>query len=410
MKRNKKERMIAGMRWIGMALAGVLVMGCGETETKPAPPEVVQGLRLQKMEWKNVPNELEAPGTVIASVTAQVAPRTMGTVLQVTVKEGDAVHRGQLLAQLDERELAAHRNAAQAGAQVAEAGISQAQKAMAAAQAQADVMQKTYDRYTYLKQQKSVSPQEFDEINAKQQAAQAQLEQAKAVLAQAKAGGEQATAEVHAAESVASYARIVAPFDGRVVRRMVDPGSLVSPGVPLFVVEDTSRYQLRATLPTEALLFVKKGTVVRVELDINAEPAGTEGCQCDNSMEGKVGEIEARADPASHTLSARIDLPHDATIKSGVFGRAYFAHGEKKALVLPAGVVVSRGQLHGVYAVDANGLVHWRVVTLGQSTHGQVEVLSGVAAGDAIVLNPGAQELDGKKSAQISAGSEEKYS
>ncbi|HTZ48709.1 MAG TPA: efflux RND transporter periplasmic adaptor subunit [Verrucomicrobiae bacterium] len=413
MKSTEREQMIAGMRWMGLALAGVLLIGlvgCGETETKPAPPEVVQGLRLQKVEWQSIPNELEAPGTVIATVSAQVAPRTMGTVLQVPVKEGDIVKRGQLLAQLDERELAAHRNAAQAGAQVAEAGISQAEKAMATAQAQAEVTQKTYDRYAYLKDQKSISPQEFDEISAKQQAAQAQLEQAKAALAQAKAGKEQATAEVHAAESVASYARIVAPFDGLVVRRMVDPGSLVSPGVPVFVVEDTSRYQLQATLPTEALLFVKKGSLVRVELDISEEAAGGERCQCDPSMEGKVGEIEAGADPGSHTLSARIDLPHHTTIKSGVFGRAYFAHGEKKALVLPAGVVMNRGQLRGVYAVDANGLVHWRVVTLGESLHGQVEVLSGVAAGDAIVLNPGAQELDGKKTTQISAGSGEKHS
>ncbi|HUN60532.1 MAG TPA: efflux RND transporter periplasmic adaptor subunit [Candidatus Sulfotelmatobacter sp.] len=410
MKWTNRELMIAGVRWIGLAFIVTLLLSCGETQTKPAQPEVVQGLLLQKIQWKSVPDELQAPGTVIASATAQVAARTMGTVLLVAVKEGDAVHRGQLLAQLDERELAAHRSAAQAGAQAADAGINQAQKAMAAAQAQADVMQKTYDRYTYLQQQKSVSPQEFDEIRAKQQAAQAQLEQARAVLAQAQAGREQAGAEARAAESVASYARIVAPFDGRVLRRMVDPGSLVSPGAPLFVVEDTSRYQLQATLPTGALLFVNKGSLVRVELDLREEPTGSESCQCDNSMEGKVVEIETGADPASHTLNARIDLPHDVTVKSGVFGRAYFAHGEKQALMVPPQALVTRGQLRGIYAVDANGLVHWRVVTLGQSTSGQVEVLSGIAPGDVIVLNPGVQQLDGKKAPQVSATREEKHS
>jgi membrane fusion protein, multidrug efflux system len=410
MKWTNRELMIAGVRWIALAFIGALLLSCGETETKPAQPEVVQGLLLQKIQWKSVPDELQAPGTVVASTTAQAAARTMGTVLLVAVKEGDAVHHGQLLAQLDERELAAHRNAAQAGAQAADAGINQAQKAMVAAQAQADVMQKTYDRYTYLQEQKSVSPQEFDEIRAKQQAAQAQLEQAKAALAQAQAGREQATAEVHAAESVASYARIVAPFGGRVMRRMVDPGSLVLPGGPLFVVEDTSRYQLQAMLPTEALLFVKKGSLVRVELDFREKPAGSGSCQCDNSMEGKVAELEAGADPASHTLNARIDLPHDATVKSGVFGRAYFAHGEKRALVVPPQAVVTRGQLRGIYAVDASDLMHWRVVTLGQSTNGQVEVLSGIAPGDVIVLNPGVQELDGKKSPQVSATREEKHS
>jgi len=321
-------------------------------------------------------------------------------VLQVAVREGDAVRRGQLLAQLDERELAARKEAAHAGSQAAEAGVRQAQKALAAAQANAEVMQKTYDRYVYLKEQKSVSPQEFDEISAKQQVAQAQLEQAKAALRQSQAGKEQAQAEAHVAESVASYARIVAPFDGRVVRRTVEPGSLVSPGVPLFVVEDTSRYQLQATLPTEALSFVKKGSVARVQLDAMTV----------KSLEGKVGEIEAGADPGSHTLNARIDLPRDVKVESGVFGRAYFALGEKQALVVPLDVIVARGQLRGIYVVDANGLVHWRVVTLGQSANGLVEVLSGAAAGDAVVLNPGVQELDGKKTAQIAARSEEKSS
>ena len=381
-------------------ISGTLLAGCGETTNKPSKPEAVSGLRIQKIELKTVPNELEAPGTVIAADTAQVAARTMGTVLQVAVKEGDTVRRGQLLAQLDERELAARRNAALAGAQVAEAGISQMQKVVAAAQANADVMGKTYDRYVYLKEQKSVSPQEFDEISAKQQAAQAQLEQAKGALRQAQAGSEQAQAEVHAAESVANYARIVAPFDGRVVRRTVDPGSLVSPGMLLFVVEDASHYQLQATLPTEALSFVKKGSVARVQLD----------AMVDKAAEGKVAEIEAGADPSSHTLSARIDLPHDVKVESGVFGRAHFTHGEKQALVIPLEIIVSRGQLRGVYAVDANGLVRWRVVTLGQPVNGFVEVLSGIGPGDSVVLNPGTQELDGKKAAQLVTVIEEKHS
>lgn len=190
--------------WAILIGAGMFAAGCGG-ENQPAgqKTEVVPGLRLQKIQLRAVPDELQAPGTVIAVSTAQVAARTMGTVLQVAVREGDIVKRGQVLAQLDERELASHRSAAQAGAQAATAGVAQATKAVAAAQAQADVMQKTFDRYSYLKEQKSVSPQEFDEISAKQQGAQANLEQAKAALRQAEAGTAQAESEARAAESVA---------------------------------------------------------------------------------------------------------------------------------------------------------------------------------------------------------------
>jgi len=375
----------------GALAAGALFIGCGSVDDhKVLKAELVQGLHLEKVQTQNVVDELEAPGSVIAVATAQVAARTMGTVLQVAVREGDTVKRGQLLAQLDERELAARRSAAQSASQAASAGAGQATKAIAAAQAQADVAQKTYDRYVYLKDQKSVSPQEFDEVAAKNESAQAALEQAKAGLRQAQAGAAQARSEMQAAESVASYARIVAPFDGRVIRRSVDPGSLVSPGTLLFVVEDSARYQLEVTLPAEALRAVKKGNTVRVQLDALS----------DKPLEGRVAEIEAGADPMSHTAKARIDLPRDAGIQSGVFGRGFFARGEKKALLVPKDAVVARGQLTGIFVVDAGALVHWRVVTIGKTTGNQMEILSGLNDGEIVVLNPGAQSLDGKKAAQ----------
>jgi len=371
--------------------AGVFVAGCGgEDQRATQKIEVVAGLRVQKIQLRSVADELEAPGSVIAVSTAQVAARTMGTVMQVAVREGDFVKRGQVLAQLDERELASHRSAAQAGAQGATAGVAQATKALVAAQAQADVMQKTYDRYSYLKEQKSVSPQEFDEIAAKQQAAQANLEQVKAALRQAEAGSAQAESEAHAAESVASYARVVAPFDGRVIRRTVESGSLVSPGMPLFVVVDSSRYQFEATLPAEATAFLKKTASARVQLDALQQ----------KSLSGKVAEMEAGADPTSHTLKARIDLPKETGVQSGMFGRVSFSRGEKQALLIPSTALVDRGQLRGIYAVGDGGLLHWRVVTVGKNTADMFEVLSGLNDGDVVVLNPGTQELDGKKAAQ----------
>jgi RND family efflux transporter MFP subunit len=373
---------------MALILCGMLLAACeGGNKTAIQKTQVVSGLRVQKVQLQGVPDELEAPGNVIAVSTAQVAARTVGTVLQVAVREGDTVKRGQLLAQLDERELSARRNAAKAASQGANAGVVQAAKALAAAQAQADVVRKTYDRYVYLKQQNSVSPQEFDEVTAKQESAQASLEQAKASLQHAEAGATQAESESRAAEDVASYARIVAPFDGRVIRRSVEPGSLVSPGTELFVVEDISRYQLEATLPAVGLVTVKKNTAVRVQLDALGE----------KSLAGKVAEMEAGADPTSHTLKVRVDLPKDTGVQSGMFGRAFFSRGEKRALVLPREAILSRGQLQGIYVMGEGNLLQWRVVTLGKTIGDLVEVLSGLSDGEVVVLNPGVQELDGKK-------------
>jgi len=381
--------------------AAMLAAGCGgSTEKAEQKVEIVHGLHVKRAQTVQVPDELEAPGNVIALSTAQIAARTMGTVLQVSAKEGDIVRRGQLLAQLDDHEMTAHRNAAQAASQAASAGVTQAAKALLAARAQADVMQKTYDRYEYLKQQKSVSPQEFDEISAKQQAAQASLEQAKAGLQQAEAGLAQAQSEAQAAQDVADYARIVAPFDGRVIRRTVEPGSLVAPGSPLFVVEDPSHYQLEVMLPTEAFAVAKKNTPARVELD--ALPG--------KRLSGKISEVEAGADPTSHTLKARIDLPKEAVAQSGMFGRAFVLQGQKTAVLIPSSALVTRGQLRGIYVVDDSGLIHWRVVTVGKSFGYDDEVLSGLSAGDAVILDPASHELDGKKNAVTPPNAPERHS
>ncbi len=251
----------ARRNWILGIVLTLLPAGCGGTGEGPEQKvDSVAGIRTQKIEMQAVPDEIEAPGSVIAVNTARVT----GTVLQVPVREGDSVKPGQLLAQLDERELVARRNSAEAGEQAATAAIDQARKARAVAQAQADVAKKTYDRYVYLKEQKSVSPQEFDEVSAKNQAAESGLEQVTAALHQAEAAADQAKSEVQAAASVVSYARVVAPFEGRVLRRDVESGSLVSPGLPLFIIEDTSRYQLAVTLPADVLAKVHKGGTARV--------------------------------------------------------------------------------------------------------------------------------------------------
>ena len=140
-------------------------------------------------------------------------------------------------------------------------------------------------------------------------------------------------------------------------------------------------------MPAAGLKSVKKDTPVRVQLDALGE----------KSLTGKVTEMEAGADPTSHTWRARIELPKDPGVQSGMFGRAFFSQGEKRALMLPHDAIMTRGQLQGIYVVAEGNLLHWRVVTLGKAMGSQVEVLSGLSDGEVVVLNPGMQELDGRK-------------
>lgn len=378
------------VRWLAIAtLALAIAMAaCGGSSSDQArTPESVSGVQVVTVNAQSVPDEIEAPGSVQSATTAEIAARAMGTVQAVLVREGDTVRRGQLLVQIDDRELAARSSAAQSALGEAAAAREEGARAVAAAQAQADVAKKTYDRFTFLREQKSVSPQEFDEVEARYRAANAALAQAQARQQLIEATNERAQSEARAASAVAGYTRVVSPLDGVVVRRHVEPGAMAMPGMPLLVVEETSRYRLEATVDAASGGALRRGSKARVELD--ALPSRT--------FEGTVSELEAGADPTSHTLAVKVDLPRDAAIRSGLFGRAWFAHSERQALIVPRGHLVERGQLTGVYVVDEQGMARLRIVTLGRARDGVVEILSGLNAGDRIVADPGTRELDGKK-------------
>jgi len=381
----KRKFLILG---IFVPVALLALAGCGgKEEAKPAAAERVSGVRVEAVKLESFPDEIAAPGTVASATTAQVAARVMGTVTSVLVREGDAVKAGQVLLTLDARELAERRSATRAAVDEAAHAREEVARGVAAAQAQADVMQKTYERFAMLRDKKSVSPQEFDEVEAKQRAAQEGLAGAKAKQQQVASMAERAQAELRAMETVVGYARVTAPFSGVVVRRMVEPGAMAAPGVPLVVVEDNSRYRIEVTFDAADAADVQRGSKARVELD--ALPG--------KSFSASVVEMEAGADTASHTVRARIELPRDAAIRSGLFGRAWFARGEKKAMALPQAAILHRGQLHGVYAVDAEGIARLRMVTIGRGLGDRIEILSGLSEGERVVMDAANRELDGKK-------------
>jgi RND family efflux transporter MFP subunit len=382
-----KQR-ISAWKLMGIAPLLLALWGCGGTTApEQAAPAVARGLTLATIQLKTIPNELPAPGTVASVRTAQMAARVMGTVDDVTVREGDRIRKGQVLVVLDDRQFAAQRAAAEAGVKQAAAAEQAAKRGVAAAEAQASVAGKTYKRYIFLRKEKSVSPQEFDEVEAKHQAAQAMLAEARARLAQTEAAYQQARQQVSAASTVTSYTRLVAPFDGVVLQRFVDPGAMATPGTPLMTIEETSRYRLEATVDAEQTTGIHVGTRARVELD--AFPG--------KSFAGRVAEIEPGANPASHTVQVKIDLPHDPALRSGLFGRAWFRQGERQAIVVPDTAILDRGQLRAVFAVDSAGIIHLRLVTLGARVQSERVVLSGLGPGDRVVTNPGARDLDGMK-------------
>jgi multidrug efflux pump subunit AcrA (membrane-fusion protein) len=116
-----------------------------------------------------------------------------------------------------------------------------------------------------------------------------------------------------------------------------------------------------------------------------------------SKLDGKVVQIVPAADPGSRSFLAKIDLPADARLRSGLFGRAQFSRGKRSSLLIPQTAVVERGQLQVVYVLGLNKIANPRYVTLGRTTGTEVEVLAGLQEGERIVAKPGDLDLNGKR-------------
>ena len=358
-----------------VTLAGLLLLtGCSSEKKTQAPTaDVVRGVALITTQRAMQPEYLEATGTVRPAQSAQLASQVMGTITSVNVHEGEAVHRGQVLITIDGAQ-------SHAAYQRSTAGLQASKQAVAAADADYSLAGATMKRYQSLYDKKSVSPQEYDEVKTR-------LEAAKARRDAAQAGTAQAEAAVAESSTTVGFTRIRAPFDGLITAKLVDPGAMAAPGVPLLILEDPSRFRLEANVDESQISVVKLGMTVPVVVD---SLGGQE-------IAGKVVQVVPTADPASRTFMVKIELPPNPMIRSGVFGRAKFASGQRESMVVPQTALLQRGQLDAVYVVSEDGLATLRYVTLGRPSSGNVEVLSGLEAGDRVVAQASGRELSGKR-------------
>lgn len=354
-------------------LSGILAGCTSEPRTVPIATETVNTVSVMVAQKTTVPDWLEAVGTVRAGQSSQVASQMVGNIIEMRVHEGDRVQSGQVLAIVDD---------AQPRSRVEQAtgAATAAQKEVSAADSDLALADSTLKRYQQLYEKKSVSPQEFDEIKARYRSAEARRDMALAGQAQANSGLTQTRTSL-------GYARIRAPFAGVITEKKADAGTLASPGMPIFTIEDTRSYRLEATIDESDMRIARVGQVVPITIDALGN----------TELSGKIVQIVPAADPTSRTFLVKVELPSDSRLRSGLFGRARFPRGERTSVLIPRSAVVEHGQLQGVYVMDTNQIAGMRYITLGKSAGDQVEVLSGLQAGEKLIAAPGDRELGGKR-------------
>jgi membrane fusion protein, multidrug efflux system len=370
---------------LAFGIAALSTSGCGggprQAEARPA---TVSGVSAETLHLALLPETYKAVGTIQSRTTSNVGAQVGGTVRQVRVKPGDGVRQGEVLAVLDDRGPQAQFNAAEAAAEASAQGLVVVERQIDAAAAQRAFAEATYQRYKALLAKASVSRQEFDQAEARYKAAVAGESALEARKVQMQAGERQAQAERDAAKTQFSYTRIVSPIDGIVTAKLVDAGTLVMPGTPLFTIEDPKHYRLEASLATELLPKVRIGETVAVQKGVAR-------------LEGRVAEIVPAADPASRTFLVKVELPPACGCRSGEYATAEFPVGESRGLSVPRSAEVDRGQLVGVFVIESQGIATYRLVKTGKNFGDRVEILSGLTDGERVATGNVDRLRDGVK-------------
>ncbi len=360
-------RLVRVLLGIGLAVAftagivGLMMVLSGAFERKVAPspaagsvekdatpaPKKVGVVRLVRR-----PRRESAVGTIRPVHEAIVASKILARVEEVRVRAGQAVKRGEVLVLLDKADLRAR--------------MDQAQSAEAAARAKYDQAEIDQGRIARLRAREAVTQSELDQSNTALRTAKAELERAR-----------QAVEEARVMEA---YATVLAPISGRVIDKKVNPGDTVSPGQVLVTIYDPTHMQMIATVRESLALRLKIGQEVPSRLD-------SLGYEC----QATVSEIVPEAQAESRSFQVKLTGPCPPNVYSGMFGRVFIPLEDEDVLIVPAAAVRRVGQLDEVDVVEGNH-VQRRAVQLGRELDEGLEVLSGLAEGEKVVLHNGVRE------------------
>ncbi len=313
-------------------------------------------------------DRVEVTGSLHGARDAVLAAKVMGTVVEIRKGAGQAVRKGEVLVVLDDREVRGN--------------IGQAEGALAQARAAASLAEANLHRFERLKERGAASQLELDQARYQHETAQGAVRQAEGAVA--------------TAGSYRASAQIPSPFDGQVVDRLIEVGDMAAPGRPLLRVEDASSLRLHVSLAETQAAVAQPGDSVEVTVPSLPGRAWT----------GTVAEVVPAVDPATRTQLVKIDLPQDAALRSGLFARARFAVGTRQALAVPAGALVRRGGLTGVF-VARDGRAAFRLVEIADASEvragAAIEVLSGLQGGEQVILAPPATLTEGAR-VQVEGG------
>lgn len=347
----------------GLALVIAWISGVFEEKISPGEsPAVARQLGDQPTgEVHEVSKDYieESVGTLKAASRSVISAKILATIQEVHVSAGDFVKEGDLLVTLDRREL--------------DARVQQAIEELSAAEALSREALANSQRNQRLLEANAISQREHDESVRNLNVAQANERSA-----------QQAVKE---AEVLLSYSTIHSPKAGRIVDRTAEPGDTAQPGAPILTLYDSNSLRLETPVLEHLAVKLKVGQKLSVRVD-----------SIDQQFTAVIDEIVPQADAASRSFLVKASLPQSDNLYEGMYGRLQIPAGSRRHLCLATEAIVRIGQLEFVDVVAADGTLQRRLIKTGRrGMPDRIEVLSGLEAGESVVLYPESAE-SGKQS------------
>ena len=335
--RARSARLILGLSTLSALAASACVRTAASATNdadSSAVPVVARAASLSTRAWSTT-----ASGIVNANSTVDVAFLVPGKVVAIGPDEGQTVRAGQEIAALDPTDY---------------------RLALEQSSAQADRASRDRDRNKPLLASGGIAPADMDHLES---------------------GARQSAAAADLAKKKLSDTRLTAPTSGVVARRAIEVGTTVAPGQTAFTIVDLDPVRVRVGVPEAAIGHITEGAAATVRI-----PA------LDTSFVGRVSLIGVAADPATRSYTVEISVPnHARRLRAGMVAEATITTGAMtSAMMLPAAAVLHDGGVAGatmVYVLDPSGArAHARRVTTGVARGDSLEITSGLAANDRVIV------------------------
>jgi HlyD family secretion protein len=338
-------------------------------------PRLPMTVELAAVKRGNMSQSISVVGNLIGALTVEAVPKVNGRLEAVTVRMGDRVSRGQLLAKIEDREILEQVKQAQASFEVGAATIRQREADLKLAQTNLDRSRSLFER-------ELIPRQTFDDTDARYQAAVASLDLARAQYQQAQARLDELKINLANTE-------IISPVAGFVGKRSLDPGAWVTPNSAFISVVDISVVRLVANVVERDLRRVTQGMAADVAVD--AFPG--------EKFEARIAHVAPVLDPATRTAQVEVEIQNsNFRLKPGMYAKVDFVVEHKQnTLVVPANAIVDLNGKKGVFLPDEGDVAKFKPVTIGMSQTDVVEVVDGLPEGARVVTTGAAALREGDK-------------